>query len=328
MRDYWKIEKNKRMKKSLLILSWMCCALLAYASGGYKQEGNALWLKAEGGEVRLDFCTDDMFRVRQSRSGALQITNETWMVRKYDFAPVSYTVSEDTDKWNIETGRLRIEAWKNPFWLVVRDKQGEVIYAERAKPRFVGDSVCTSAVMRGDEHFFGFGERMDFMDQRGHKVYLNVELGRGSKPAVGGKDILRANYCPVPFMMSTEGYGIFFHTAYPTEWDMGWSDRTSYSFKATGGELDYYFIYGPDFYTMLDRYTDLTGKSPMLPRFAMGLHLGTYSGGTWKNEQMTSDAYPPRADDFGCLSSCLVQADASRGDSVRFALAGLYMAHV
>lgn len=31
----------------------------------------------------------------------------------------------------------------------------------------------------------------------------------------------------------------------------------------------------------------------MLPRFAMGLHVGTYSGGTWKNEEMTSDKYPP-----------------------------------
>ena len=201
------------MKKLVLILSGIWCALLAYASGGYRQDGNALWLNVLGGEVRLDFCTDDMFRVRQSRSGALRIADETWMVRKYDFAPVSYTVSEEADKWDIETKRLRIEAWKNPFRLVVRNKQGEMLYAERAKPRFVGDSVCTSALMQGDEHFFGFGERMDFMDQRGHKVYLNVELGRGSKPAVGGKDILRANYCPVPFMMSTAGYGIFFHTA-------------------------------------------------------------------------------------------------------------------
>lgn len=136
--------------------------------------------------------------------------------------------------------------------------------------------------MQPDEHFFGFGERMDFMDQRGRKVYLNVELGSGPRPAVGGKDILRANYCPVPFMMSTRGYGIFFHTAYPTEWNMGWDCSDSYSFKAFGGDLDYYFIYGPDFYTMVDHYTDLTGKAPMLPRFAMGLHLGTYSGGTWK----------------------------------------------
>mgnify|MGYP002240949247 FL=1 len=88
---------------------------------------------------------------------------------------------------------------------------------------------------------------MDFMDQRGRKIYLNVELGRGIKPAVGGKDILRANYCPVPFMMSTKGYGLFFHTPFATEWNMGWDSSDYYSFKAFGGDLDYYFIYGPDF---------------------------------------------------------------------------------
>ena len=94
-------------------------------------------------------------------------------------------------------------------------------------------------------------------------------------------------------MMSTKGYGLFFHTPFATEWNMGWDSSDYYSFKAFGGDLDYYFMYGPDFYTMIDRYTELTGKSPMLPRFAMGLHVGTYSGGTWKNEEMTSDKYPP-----------------------------------
>ena len=60
------------------------------------------------------------------------------------------------------------------------------------------------AVLQPDVHFFGYGERIDFMDQRGRTIYLYVELGRGTKPAAAGKDILRANYCPVPFMMRTK----------------------------------------------------------------------------------------------------------------------------
>lgn len=281
------------MRKLSIFLSLMFCALLVFAADGtYKQSGNALLLKSDGGDVRLDFCTSDMFRVRLVHNGKMG-TDERWIVRKYDFTPVFYQVSEEADKWVITTDVLQIQALKNPFRLVVSDKDGNVFYTETEASRFFEDSVRTTVVMQGDEHFFGFGERMDFMDQRGHKVYLNVELGRGPRPAVGGKDILRANYCPVPFMMSNKGYGIFFHTAYPTEWNMGWDNTKQYSFKAFGGDLDYYFIYGPDFYTMIDRYTDLTGKAPMLPRFAMGLHLGTYSGGTWKNEQMTSDKYPP-----------------------------------
>ena len=220
----------------------------------------------------MDFCADGMFRVYHSVDGNFA-PDEQWMVRNYDFSPVDYTVSEETDAWIITTGVLQIRAMKSPFYLIVSDKNGKVLYTEKDEQRFFPDSVRTSVVMQPDEHFFGFGERMDFMDQRGRKVYLNVELGSGPRPAVGGKDILRANYCPVPFMMSTRGYGIFFHTAYPTEWNMGWDCSDSYSFKAFGGDLDYYFIYGPDFYTMVDHYTDLTGKAPMLPRFAMGLHL-------------------------------------------------------
>lgn len=279
--------------KRILIFMTLCCVWIGiFAVGSYSRKGNRLIFTLAKEKVRMDFCADGMFRVYHSVDGNFA-PDEQWMVRNYDFSPVDYTVSEETDAWIITTGVLQIRAMKSPFYLIVSDKNGKVLYTEKDEQRFFPDSVRTSVVMQPDEHFFGFGERMDFMDQRGRKVYLNVELGSGPRPAVGGKDILRANYCPVPFMMSTRGYGIFFHTAYPTEWNMGWDCSDSYSFKAFGGDLDYYFIYGPDFYTMVDHYTDLTGKAPMLPRFAMGLHLGTYSGGTWKNEQMTSDTYPP-----------------------------------
>lgn len=138
------------------------------------------------GNVKLEFCTDDMFRVRHSQ-GTVFAENEQWMVRKYDFTPVHYTVEDKGAAWLITTGKLIIEATKNPFCLSVSDKNGKLLYTELAEQRFYKDSVKTKAVLQPDEHFFGFGERMDFMDQRGRKVYLNVELGRGIKPAVGGK---------------------------------------------------------------------------------------------------------------------------------------------
>src|SRR5690606_22850216 len=72
---------------------------------------------------------------------------------------------------------------------------------------------------------------------------------------------------------------------------MGSSNKDAYEFNAAGGELDYYFIYGPEFPAILDSYTSITGKSPLLPRFAHGLHVGTYSGGTWGHEKETSTHY-------------------------------------
>jgi len=72
---------------------------------------------------------------------------------------------------------------------------------------------------------------------------------------------------------------------------MGYSSSQQYQFQAEGGELDYYFIYGPAFLDILYQYTSLTGTSPLLPRFALGLHVGTYSGGTWGYENLTSQYY-------------------------------------
>jgi alpha-glucosidase (family GH31 glycosyl hydrolase) len=287
------------MRKTLLIVN---CSLfivhcLLFTANCYCQlptvvrDGNTVQLSAPGGDVRLEFCSPGMFRVRRSPNSHFG-ENETWMVRQYAFAPVTLQLTEEAGALHIETDELFIRLTGNPVLITVKDKQGKTRYSELPAGRFVDGAVKNTVALGADEHFFGFGERMDFLDQRGKRVYLNVELGRGAKPAVGGKDILRANYCPVPFMLSTRGYGLFFHTAFPSLWDMGWSDSAAYSFEAAGGELDYYFIYGPDMYRLVDRYTALTGKSPMLPRYAMGLHVGTYCGGTWKYETFTGDRYP------------------------------------
>ena len=182
------------MKKRILCfcLCLYCIGLWA-ANASFKKTGNDLLFLLPQGNVKLEFCTDDMFRVRHSQ-GTVFAENEQWMVRKYDFTPVHYTVEDKGAAWLITTGKLIIEATKNPFCLTVSDKNGKLLYTELAEQRFYKDSVKTKAVLQPDEHFFGFGERMDFMDQRGRKVYLNVELGR----AVAWSFLLvPAKYLPV-----------------------------------------------------------------------------------------------------------------------------------
>ncbi|MDR2804833.1 MAG: DUF5110 domain-containing protein [Dysgonamonadaceae bacterium] len=277
----------KKLFVSILLLS----CLLGHAHATPSEPASNIEISGVGEVLRLEFCNSALFRIRRSPAKSFG-ENETWMVRRYDFPQVVVTATEQADTLCYETADLLISVSKSSLAINVRDKNGKTLYNERSSPRFTGDSVRNTVALNADEHFFGFGERMDFLDQRGKQVYLNVELGRGSKPAIGGKDILRANYCPVPLMLSTRGYGIFFHTAFPNTWDMGWTSPEEYSFSAANGELDYYFIYGPDLHAIINRYTGLTGKSPMLPRHAMGLHIGTYAGGTWKYESETDDRYP------------------------------------
>lgn len=91
--------------------------------------------------------------------------------------------------------------------------------------------------------------------------------------------------------MSIKGYGLFFYILFVIEWNMGWDSSDYYLFKVFGGDLDYYFIYGFDFYIMVDRYMELIGKFFMFFCFVMGLYVGIYFGGIWKNEEMIFDKY-------------------------------------
>ncbi|TXK48893.1 glycoside hydrolase family 31 protein [Pontibacter qinzhouensis] len=262
---------------------------------GFQKKGNEVFFTNSGGEVRLEFCTPDMFRVRASWNKQF-LPNEPYMVIKYDWPAVQLQTSEQSDHFLLQTDKLHIKVIKNPFRIEVSTADGKLLSADALAGREggltkQGEAVAVSKQLLPDEHFFGFGERMDFLDQRNKKLKMDVGRGKGLPHHVGAYNVLEANYCPVPFFMSTRGYGIFFHTAYPTEWDMGNSNPSTYSFKAEGGELDYYFMSGPSFKDLLNQYTSLTGKSPMLSEFALGLHVGTYSGGTWGYEHLTSDTY-------------------------------------
>jgi len=280
----------------LIFLSQNLCAqnIGGYKSG-FQQNGNDYRLATTNGIVKIEFCTPQMFRVRMSWNKDFE-SNESWMVVKYDWASVAVSSAETKDFFSWQTSSLKIRLYKSPLRLEVRNAEGKLLSTEVTTNKTGGsskhaDSVRCVKALGADEHFFGFGERMDFLDRRNKNLKLNVGRGTGMPHVIGAYNILEANYSPIPFFMSTNGYGIFFHNAYPTEWDMGAANNDEYSFTAAAGELDYYFIYGSKFQTILNAYTTLTGRAPMMPQFAYGLHLGTYSGGTWGYEQSSSDKY-------------------------------------
>jgi len=257
---------------------------------GFKREDNRFYFTNTNSKVIIEFCTPSVFRVRSSWNGTFE-GNEPWMVVQYKFSPVSVTAQQTGTQFVLTTTALQIKVNKKPFRIEVYNSKGALLSADNQGMYKNGDTVACVKKLTADEHFFGFGERMDFLDRRQKKLTLNVGRGKGLPHIIGAYNVLEANYCPIPFFMSTKGYGIFFHNSFPTRWDMGASQPNSYSFAADGGELDYYFIDGPLFSSILEQYTSLTGRSPLLPQFALGLHVGTYSGGTWGYEQLTSDEY-------------------------------------
>lgn len=279
----------------LLSLSAQAQTPVGNYQSGFRKQGNKISFATTNADVRLNFCTPSMFRVQLSWSRSFH-NNGSLMVTKYNWPKVQVRTSDEGDHFLLQTNKIKVIVNKAPFRIKVENLHGKVLSEEAGTgvmggAEKKGQKVWSKKVLQPGEHFFGFGERMGFIDQRGRDVHLNVGRGEARTHVMGAFNVMKANYCPVPFFMSTRGYGIFLHNSYATDWDMGHSNPDSYTFKADGGELDYYFIYGPGFPSILNQYTDLTGKSPLMPRSAYGLHVGTYSGGTWGHVKDASQHY-------------------------------------
>ena len=148
------------------------------------------------------------------------------MVIQYQWDAVNLTVAETATGIQIKTAKLQLQINKQPFQIKILDATGKLLNADagstnQAAVQINADTVSMQKVLQAGEHVFGFGERMDFLDQRAKQLQLNVGRGKGLPHIIGAYNILEANYSPIPFFMSTVGYGIFLHSASATQWDMG-----------------------------------------------------------------------------------------------------------
>jgi alpha-glucosidase len=141
---------------------------------------------------------------------------------------------------------------------------------------------CAKSIFAG-EHFFGFGERTGPLNKAGSRFRLwNID------PPGPHSDNTWSMYTAIPFFLSVREqhppltYGLFLDSPALTEFDLGATQpgRLTFSLGAGDGALTYYFFagYGEEaMQTILARYTELTGRMPLPPRWALGNHQCRWS---------------------------------------------------
>jgi sulfoquinovosidase len=140
-------------------------------------------------------------------------------------------------------------------------------------PRAIGAAFAGTE----DEGFLGFGERFTRTDQRGLRVYNWAEeggIGAGedkpsgpSNPMPNGEAM---SYYPVPFFVSTQGYGFWLDTTWRSTFDLGVDHSDAWRVWEIGPSLSYELYLPipadprPWPYHLVDLFTAATGR-PMLP---------------------------------------------------------------
>lgn len=125
------------------------------------------------------------------------------------------------------------------------------------------------------ERYFGCGERTSGLDKTdSHQVFWNID------PPIGHTASLNNLYTSIPFLLALrdgKAWGLFFDNTHRVEFDLAHEDPAIAWFGADGGDLIYYVFCGPSPRAVLDRYTELTGRTPMPPLWSLGYQQSKYS---------------------------------------------------
>jgi alpha-glucosidase len=141
-------------------------------------------------------------------------------------------------------------------------------YLESGAARGVARSIASG------EHFYGLGEKSGALDRAGRAFELwNTDAFDATWEGVPpGSDPL---YQSIPFFVGLRdatAYGLFTDNSYRASFDFGATDPDVCWIQVAGGTIDQYLIAGPAMADVVRRYTWLTGRMPLPPRWTLGYH--------------------------------------------------------
>lgn len=202
----------------------------------------------------------------------------------------------DTEHAIYKTDEMEVEIVYSPFKVIVKDKNGK----ELTQTLHSKDSMClqnhnplplsyvrssrdmhkypaVSLAIHPNEHFYGCGESFTTLDKLGQKIVLYTKDPNGVETD--------AMYKPIPFFMSSRGYGVFYHTSAPMTLDFGKTYAEAQTAFIGEEHLDMFIFVGEP-KEILSCYTKLTGKSPTPPLWSFGLWMSRIS---YKDEKETRE---------------------------------------
>ena len=204
----------------------------------------------------------------ESRSYSITVPDQEWEI-------IPFEVRETDEKIEIETAQITISVKRDRTSIECFDKSGKP-FASDCDPSIGWRTGATAGWKRieADEHFYGFGERTGFLDKLS-EVKTNWTID-----ALDYNSLSDEMYQAIPFYIALNpdrAYGIFFNTTFWSQFDIGAQQPGVLRMETRGPELDYYIIYGPEPAQILATYTQLTGRMPLPPKWALGYHQCRWS---------------------------------------------------
>ncbi|WP_405396038.1 glycoside hydrolase family 31 protein [Maribacter sp. Asnod2-G09] len=189
-------------------------------------------------------------------------------------------IVENDTEYIVATARLSILVDKKTLRTQISDLEGNIISEDELgfhweeNYEYGGNTVKLSKITQSGESFYGMGDKAMHSNLKGKRVenWVTDQFAFAKE-----QDPL---YKAIPFYIGLnkgKAYGIYFDNSFRTGFDFSQERRNITSFWADGGEMNYYFIFGPDMSKVVSSYSSLTGTPELPPMWALGFHQSKWS---------------------------------------------------
>lgn len=158
---------------------------------------------------------------------------------------------------------ISIQIKKDPFQIFYY-KADKLLTSEKSGYQKSDEFEKIEMNLNARESLYGAGARALGMDRRGNKLrlYNQAHYGYGDRSEL-------LNYT-MPIVLSSEGYLVHFDNPSVGFLDLDSEGNNTLTFEAVSGPNRYQVVAGDSWMDIIANYTILTGKQPMLPRWALG----------------------------------------------------------
>lgn len=248
----------------------------------FKHEVDTLTFTTENKVVlQVTILRDSVIRFRYGTRGILA-EDFSYAIDQDDMY-VGYNkleITDDTLNYIITTNKLVVKIAKTDLKVKIFDTKGVLINEDELgfhyEETFEHGGIVPKMSKRSThgESYYGLGDKPMHLNLRGKRMQNwatdSYAFGKDHDPI----------YKTVPFyigLTQKRAYGIFFDNTFRSYFDFCQERHDVSSFWALGGEMNYYFIYGPDMGEVVKSYTNLTGKPDLPPMWTLGFHQCKWS---------------------------------------------------
>jgi alpha-glucosidase len=265
--------------------------------GGYEPLGagellnhddRGLRLRSGAATVEVTALAPNLFRVGMFPGGRTP-RYRTEGIAKEDWETVEISMQESEREITLSTTAATAHVALDPLRIRFTDGSGRGFAADDERLGMgpvvtpgadvfsepLGSPVRLYKRREAGERYFGCGERTSGLEKTGsYQVFYNVD------PPIGHTAAFNNLYASVPFTLSMKNgkaHGLFFDNTHRLEFDLALESEDRAYYGAEGGDVVYYVFCGPTPAEVLDRYTELTGRTPLPPMWALGNQQSRYS---------------------------------------------------